>query len=32
MPQDVKARLIAQLNEPQVPANVVERLERRMGG
>jgi hypothetical protein len=32
MPADVRARLIAQLNEPQVPASVVERLERRMVG
>lgn len=32
MPPEVRARLIAQLNEPQVPASVVERLERRMAG
>lgn len=32
MPQDAKARALAQLSEPQVPARMVERLERRMGG
>lgn len=32
MPQEAKARVLAQLAEPQVPAQVVERLESRMGG
>ncbi|MEM9791329.1 MAG: HlyD family efflux transporter periplasmic adaptor subunit [Pseudomonadota bacterium] len=32
MPAEVKARLLGQLEAPQVPAQVVERLERRMGG
>ncbi len=32
MPAEVKARLLAQLGEDRVPAQVVERLERRMGG
>ena len=32
MPPEVRDRLIDQLNEPRVPASVVERLERRMGG
>ncbi len=32
LPPEVRARLIAQLSEPQVPASVVERLERRMAG
>lgn len=32
MPADAKTRMRAQLAEPEVPADVVERLERRMGG
>ncbi|MSU91301.1 HlyD family efflux transporter periplasmic adaptor subunit [Rhodobacteraceae bacterium 2CG4] len=32
MPDEVKARLLAQLSAEQVPAEVVERLESRMGG
>jgi hypothetical protein len=32
MPEADKARVLAQLSERQVPAQVVERLERRMGG
>ncbi len=32
MPQDVKARLLAQLDEEEVPLGMVERLESRMGG
>ena len=32
MPQDAKARVLAQLAEPQVPARVIERIESRMGG
>ena len=32
MPADAKARILAQLAEPQVPAQVVSRLEQRMGG
>lgn len=32
MPPPVKARLLAQLAEPQVPAAMVERIESRMGG
>ena len=32
MPEEAKARVLAQLAEPQVPATVVERLESRMGG
>ncbi|MEM7614582.1 MAG: HlyD family efflux transporter periplasmic adaptor subunit [Pseudomonadota bacterium] len=32
MPEEVKARLLSQLEAPQVPLQVVERLERRMGG
>ena len=32
MPQDAKARVLAQLAEPQVPAQMVERIESRMGG
>lgn len=31
MPEDARARLIAQLNQDLVPASVVTRLERRMG-
>ena len=32
MPDEMKARVLAQLAEPQVPAKVVERIESRMGG
>lgn len=32
MPEVARARIIAQLEEPQVPAQIVERIERRMGG
>ena len=32
MPDDVKARLLAQLREEMVPAATIARLERRMGG
>ncbi|MFV0491593.1 MAG: efflux RND transporter periplasmic adaptor subunit [Pseudorhodobacter sp.] len=32
MPPDARSRILAQLAEPEVPAGVVERLERRMGG
>lgn len=32
MPSDVRERLLARLQEPQVPAEMVERLEQRMGG
>lgn len=32
MPEDAKARALAQLSEPTVPANVVARIEGRMGG
>ena len=32
MPADAKARLLARLAEPRVPARVVERIESRMGG
>jgi len=32
MPQEAKARVLAQLAAPEVPARVVERLEQRMGG
>ena len=32
MPDAVRTRLLAQLAEPEVPAQVVERLEGRMGG
>ena len=32
MPQEAKARVLAQLAEPQVPARMIERLESRMGG
>lgn len=32
MPQDAKARVLAQLAQAQVPARVVERIESRMGG
>ncbi len=32
MPAEVRTRLLAQLQDPQVPLQVVERLESRMGG
>ncbi len=32
MPAEAKARVLAQLQEPMVPAQVVERIEARMGG
>ena len=32
MPEDAKARVLAQLKEPMVPAQTVSRLESRMGG
>jgi hypothetical protein len=32
MPKQVKVRLLAQLQEPEVRKEVVERLEGRMGG
>ncbi|SFB00008.1 Biotin-lipoyl like [Poseidonocella pacifica] len=32
MPEDAKARVLAQLREPRVPAQVVSRIEDRMGG
>lgn len=32
MPDAAKARILAQLNEPRVPARMVERIESRMGG
>ncbi|OWU85438.1 hemolysin D [Oceanicola sp. 22II-s10i] len=32
MPQEMKARILAQLDEPMVPAQMVERIEARMGG
>ncbi len=32
MPSEAKARVLAQLREPQVPAQIVERIEQRMGG
>lgn len=32
MPKDAKARVLAQLSEPQVPAKMIERIESRMGG
>ncbi|MBM9593339.1 efflux RND transporter periplasmic adaptor subunit [Roseitranquillus sediminis] len=32
MPDRAKERVLAQLREPQVPAQVVERIEQRMGG
>lgn len=32
MPEAVKQRLLGQLTQPRVPARVVERLERRIGG
>lgn len=32
MPPDVKQRVLGRLSEPKVPAEMVQRLERRMGG
>jgi membrane fusion protein (multidrug efflux system) len=32
MPTEAKARVLARLNEPRVPARMVARLEERMGG
>ena len=32
MPEAAKARVLAQLAEPQVPAQMIERLESRIGG
>ena len=32
MPQEAKARVLAQLSKPQVPVKVIERIEGRMGG
>ena len=32
MPEPMRARLLAELERPEVPAQTVERLERRMGG
>jgi len=32
MPADVKKRILAQLEQPEVPAQMVERIEGRMGG
>ena len=32
MPEDAKARILAQLQADEVPAETVERLESRMGG
>ncbi|ANT61650.1 efflux transporter periplasmic adaptor subunit [Salipiger sp. CCB-MM3] len=32
MPAEAKQRLLAQISEPKVPAQVIERLEARMGG
>ena len=32
MPEDARARVLAQLAEKQVPQQVVDRIERRMGG
>lgn len=32
LPDEVRARLLAQLDQPQVPAQVIERLEQRRGG
>jgi multidrug efflux pump subunit AcrA (membrane-fusion protein) len=32
MPDETKARILAQLEQPQVPAQMVERIESRMGG
>jgi RND family efflux transporter MFP subunit len=32
MPEEAKARILARLSEPEVPARMVERIESRMGG
>ncbi|MEM9524432.1 MAG: HlyD family efflux transporter periplasmic adaptor subunit [Pseudomonadota bacterium] len=32
MPEDVKERILAQLNQPRVPAGMINRIESRMGG
>jgi len=32
MPAPMRARLLAELDRPEVPVQTVERLERRMGG
>lgn len=32
MPEDVKERILAQLNQPKVPAGMISRIEGRMGG
>ncbi len=32
MPEEIKTRILTQLSEPEVPKDVVERLESRMGG
>ena len=32
MPQEAKARVLAKLAEPEVPAKMIERIESRMGG
>jgi hypothetical protein len=31
IPEDVRSRMIRQLNEPEVPAQMVARIEARMG-
>ena len=32
MPADVKKRILTALNRPEVPAQMIERLQNRMGG
>ena len=32
MPKEAKARVLAELSKPQVPARMVARIESRMGG
>jgi hypothetical protein len=32
MPADMKTRILAQLEQPEVPVQMVERIEARMGG
>jgi len=32
MPKNIKERMLTQLAEPEVPSNVIERLESRMEG
>lgn len=32
MPEEAKARVLAQLSKPEVPAQMIERIENRMGG